>query len=1453
MKERKPSQGVESTDVGEWLVGGGEMGERTRALDWSATPVGPMAEWPQSLKTTVSVCLGSRYPIVIWWGKHALTQFYNDAFISFLGAVKHPGGLGQSARECWSEIWDILAPMLDGVFVTGEATWSEDFLYVIARNLPREEGYFTFSYSPIRDDAGAVAGIFCACYETTGRVIGERRLRTLRDLSRMVVEAKAVEGACEVAARILCENPADVPFSRIYLVDAEAQYACLVATIGGEAGDASAPHLIDLRSSEDRPATWPLERVFNSATAELIPDLSGFGPLSGGPWPEKPEAAIVLPIAAPGQIRPTGFLVSGFSPRRVVDSDYRSFFDLIAGHVGTAIANARAYEEERKRAEALAELDRAKTAFFSNVSHEFRTPLTLMLGPLEETLAGGEGLSPADRERLEVTYRNSLRLLKLVNSLLDFSRIEAGRIQAVYEPVNLADYTAELASVFRSAIEKAGMRLVVNCPPLSQPVYVDREMWEKIVLNLLSNAFKFTFEGEIKVRLEQAGEMVELIVSDTGTGIPAEELPQLFERFFRVKGARGRSFEGSGIGLALVLELVKLHGGNVRVTSEFERGSAFTVSIPTGKTHLPADRIGAARPLASTSLRSEVYLEEALRWLPDAPQDGQPIEELISRPLEKQEHTGLVSLPQAGPVAGQKRILLADDNADMRDYLRRLLSESGYNIVATADGEAALVAARDQSFDLVLTDVMMPKLDGFGLLKALRADDRTATTPVILLSARAGEESRVEGLEKGADDYLVKPFSARELLARVESNLMLAHLRREEEARTAADLQAMKLLHEIGNLCASAGHNFDLCLKEIVATAIAVTGADKGNLQLLEDESGTLRIAAQRGFADPFLKFFARVSNKDAAERVIVEDVTQSEIFAGQPSLKVLLEANVRALQSTPLVSSSGQVFGMISTHFRLPHRPGDRDLRLMDLLARQTADYLERRLAEEALQTRDTQLQMLFDTTPIGVYLVDADFRILQVNPTARPFFGDIPDLIGRNFDEVTHILWTKECADETVRLFRHTFETGEPYFTPEHKEERSDLGVTEYYEGQINRIPLQDGRHGVVCYFRDISAEVNARKAVEEANRLKDEFLATLSHELRNPLNSITGYADVLLRNAEASRLPIVRQAAGTIRRNAETQAQLINDLLDLSRLQTGKLTVNRQPMALAPVVSDAVESVRAQTVEKELKLEVDFPSESLVVNADPVRVQQIVWNLVDNAVKFTPEGGRVSVSLSHEGEAAKLVIEDNGQGIQRAFLPHLFEMFRQAEGGTKRRHGGMGIGLALVKQLVGLHGGKIEAFSEGEGRGARFTVNLPLDTRTSPEQTASLRTTKGDLSGARILVVDDSQDSLEILRSLLSDEGAEVKTARNGEEGLRMGKDAEFDLIISDISMPVMDGYEFLKNLRESRPRYANIPAIALTGFGREEDVESARQAGFTIHLTKPLDIDQLLWLAWVMLQK
>ncbi len=768
-------QRSEAQSGSEWIVGGGEMGHLIRTLDWSQSPLGPIASWPQSLRTTVNLCLASDLPICIIWGPE-LVQLYNDGYRVICGE-KHPRSMGQNFSECWREAWPVIGAAHDSA-LAGDTAFLEDQHIFLERHGYTEECFFTFSFSPIRDETGRLAGLFHPVIETTPKMLGERRTRTLRDLASGVSNARSVEESFMLSAETLSEHALDLPFMLIYRLDEAEKLARLVAVTGLARGETGAPETVRLDETDH--AMWPLGDLFlRTGVAMFVDDVAArFGSFSVGPFPEPIVSAMLLPIVAPGAERPMAVLVAGISPRLKSNEMYLGFHDLLSGAITTAVANADAYEAERSRAEAYAKIDRAKTEFFSNVSHEFRTPLTLMLGPLEDALAG-VALPANERERINIAHRNSLRLLKLVNSLLDFSRIEANRAQAAYEPVDFAELTAELASSFRSACERAGLSLVVDCPTLPEPVYVDREMWEKIVLNLLSNAFKFTFEGEIAIRVRADGGHAELIVCDTGVGIPSAELPRMFERFHRVENQKGRSFEGSGIGLSLVQELVRLHGGSIRVESQIGQGTKFSISIPFGSGHLLHDHIRDEGAHVSTAVRAQAYVEEALRWLPQAISA-----EALTEKLEVEPSAG----PSALSSAERSKVLLADDNADMRDYICRLLG-AHHEVEAVPDGEAALRAARERRPDLIVTDVMMPRLDGLGLARAIRADAELSDLPIIMLSARAGEEASIEGLSAGADDYLVKPFSARELIGRVNASLTVARLRR-ENAELLRDLNA---------------------------------------------------------------------------------------------------------------------------------------------------------------------------------------------------------------------------------------------------------------------------------------------------------------------------------------------------------------------------------------------------------------------------------------------------------------------------------------------------------------------------------------------------------------------------------------------------------------------------------------------------------------------------------------
>ncbi|WP_225447484.1 SpoIIE family protein phosphatase [Streptacidiphilus sp. PB12-B1b] len=700
------------------------------------------------------------------WGPQ-LTFFCNAAYRRDTLGRKYPWALGRPASEVWAEIWQDIGPRIDTVMTTGEATWDEALLLFLERSGYPEETYHTFSYSPLRDDLGTVVGMLCVVSEDTERVIGERRMATLRDLGSDPSVVRTEQEMLAFAGHQLGRNQHDLPFTLTYLLEDGAQDAgCarLAAATGIAAGHAAAPATLPIA---DPDAIWPVAALAHGEAVLVELGAEHGDALPTGGWPEPPAQALVVPLVQQGSV-PYGFLVAALNRYRPLDDAYRGFVELASGHIAAGIGSARSYHAQQRRAEELMELDRAKTAFFSNVSHEFRTPLTLIMGPLEQLRGRLPEDDPQAHEELEVIHRNGLRLGKLVNTLLDFSRIEAGRMQAVFEPLDLAAATAELASVFRSAVDRAGLALEVDCRPLPEPVYVDQGMWEKVVLNLLSNALKFTFEGSIRVGLRHEDGQAVVTVADTGIGVAEEEIPRLFERFHRIENARSRSNEGSGIGLALVQELVQLHGGTITADSVAGQGTAFTIRLPLGSAHLPPDNIAPATDTTAVSSGAAPFVQEALRWLPE----GGALPE--SGPAAAGAEA--VGAGAAGP-AVPARVLVADDNADMREYLVRLLKGAGYQVDSVNDGQAALEAVRADAPDLVVSDVMMPRLDGLALVAALRTDQRTAGVPVLLLSARAGQDASIEGLEAGADDYLVKPFAAAELLARIRANIELARLR----------------------------------------------------------------------------------------------------------------------------------------------------------------------------------------------------------------------------------------------------------------------------------------------------------------------------------------------------------------------------------------------------------------------------------------------------------------------------------------------------------------------------------------------------------------------------------------------------------------------------------------------------------------------------------------------------
>jgi len=716
-----------------------------------------------------------------------------------------------------------------------------------------------------------------------------------------------------------------------------------------------------------------------------------------------------------------------------------------------------------------------------------------------------------------------------VNTLLDFSRIEAGRARASYVETDIGALTRALASSFESAIRGAGLTFEVDCPTLEGPFFVDHDSWEKVVLNLLSNALKFTFEGTIAVRVRASGAFAEIEVADTGTGIPAEQLGRVFERFHRVLGARSRSHEGSGIGLALVAEIVRMHGGTITAESAPGRGATFRVRIPSGQEHLDPAQLGDPSSGAAPTSGATAYVQEALRWMPSAPTNA-----------------------TSAPLADSARVLVADDNADMREYLRRLLRDK-FDVEIVADGVAALAAARRRPPDLVLTDVMMPNLDGFGLLAAMRADPALEAIPVVMLSARAGEDARAQGLEVGADDYLVKPFSARELVARVAAQIQIARLRR------------------------------------------------------------------------------AAFAERDKADR----------------------------------------------------------------------------------------------------------------------------------------------------------------------------------------------------------------ARADAEQANRAKDDFMAMLGHELRNPLSPIlTALHLVRLRGTQG-----ITREVDVIERQAQHLVRLVDDLLDVSRVARGKVTLDKESVEVADVVASAIETASPMIENARHTLTTNVPRRGLVVDVDRVRMVQVISNLLTNAAKYTSPGGRIAIGARRSDDKIIIEVEDSGTGISPELLPHVFDLFVQARQTLARSQGGLGLGLTIVKSLVALHGGTVAAESEGIGRGSRFTVTLPaLDLRPEPIVDRESPPPDSTLSRhRRVLIVDDNQDAAEMLSDAVELFGYRTMVAHDGIDALAHATEFKPHIALLDIGLPVMDGYELAGRLRAQFG--PELFMIAITGYGQESDRARSREAGFQAHFTKPVDLEKL----------
>ncbi|MGZ8216476.1 ATP-binding protein [Methylomagnum sp.] len=1348
---------------------GTASGPRIRSLGWSATPLGPPADWSPALRAAVNLLLANRLPMVLWWGPRQVA-IHNDAAQAELGAhTLWP--LGEAASEAGGDLRPTFQPLIDATR-QGESVWAEDVCLPCQRPGTLEPAHFAVGLSPVPDDTApdGVGGVLATFHDITGKVLGERR-----------------------------------------------------------------------------------------------------------------------------------------------------------------------------RADALAELDRAKHTFLSNVSHEFRTPISLVLGPLEDLLAKPESHWPTeDRELLDMAHRNGQRLLRLVNSLLDFSRIEAGYVRATYEPTELAGYTAELAGAFRSTLEKAGLRLRVDCPPLAEPVYVDRDMWEKIVLNLVSNAFKHTLAGEIAVSLSAENGVAVLRVRDTGTGIPEAELPKLFERFHRVEDSRGRTQEGTGIGLALVRELSRLHRGTVDVASVLGRGSLFTVAVPLGKDHLPADHIADdTRRVRFKTFGAAPFVEEARRWLP-----GTRAEAAATPPGPAEYLRGAATPPvsHTGPLA---TILVADANADMRESLQRLL-QAEYDVIAVADGHEAFKLASDFPPDLALVDAMLPNLNGMALLKALRADPSTAAIPVVIMSARAGEEGRAEMRRAGADDYLVKPFRAGELFARIGGALALARARREAEVtlrasearwleseeylrRQLAELERLyhhapvglcvldrefrflrinERLAEIdgASVAAHLGRTVREMLPSLADSLEPVYRRVIGMGESVQEMDLRGETPGQPGVSRDWVASYVPVLGADGAilgVGCVVTEVTarrraEAALRESETHLAITLEsadlgswhwsihngvmrfnrrwAEMLGYQPediAPCVSSWKKlihpddlplVMDALGDHlagrcaiYRSEHRLRTRHgdwLWVLDCgqvyerdgegrptrAAGVHIDINERKQAEAALHESEERLNLALIAAHMGVWEWNLLTGQLFWSPECYALFG-VAEFDGwmANFsalihpEDKPHVMGEVDRAiaerDTLAAEFRAIRPGGDTIWI-------ASLARADYDD--------DDGRPvRMVGIFQDITERRAIEQALREADRRKDEFLAILAHELRNPLAPIRNGLQIMRRVGHDP--DALQRARGMMERQVAHMVRLIDDLLDLSRISRGKIELHKERMELGTLARQAAETCQSLFVQCGHELCLDVPPEPIFVEADPTRLAQVLSNLLNNAAKYTEHGGFIELTVRRQDGEATVSVKDNGIGIPPHLLSKVFEMFTQVDQSLEKAQGGLGIGLSLAKQLMALHGGTIEARSEGKAKGSEFVVRLPVP---EPSESSPSMPEAGGPTGAtgcrRVLVVDDNLDGAASLAALIEILGHEVRAAHDGLEAIAVAEAFRPELILLDIGMPLLNGYDACRRMRRE-PWGQGIVIAALTGWGQDEDKRLSKEAGFDHHLVKPVDplaVEELL---------
>ncbi|GAA6056619.1 hypothetical protein JCM3770_006359 [Rhodotorula araucariae] len=1493
-------------------------GRTILSVDWAKTSLGDIRQWGAELRSHVMAMLASPFHTALWYGTDNVL-LYNDAYARLLGPSKHPTSMGKSGAEGWSELWDVLGPLAGQVFM-GKTISFSDHCNCIVRNGMLEETYHSWAYITLRDAQARIIGYQNPSFETTARVIAERRLGTLRELSQLTQLARTTKEFCTKAMRALAGNPLDIPFAILYTCETlaispgrrtkgtessndsgntrlysgsngkgrstdsgRAAGSGLRATepagttaVGPDPSSTIARMRLTLQGSigvpKDHPSmaeevnvlldtammqqdaaerssassvssasgtnstndgnssstVWPFIEALQTRKPVFISDLgdrtTGFAPRG---WPDAVNRAVVMPIITEGSTLPKALLIVGLNPRRPFNAVMAQFFNLVSRTLSTGLLGIEVTEEQTRKSRELSELNDARQAFFANISHELRTPLTLILGPLEDVLMSKTAaLDGEDRERLEVVQRNAHRLLNMVNTLLDFSRLESGKMNSVYRPTLLGPRTADLAALFRAAVERGGIDFRVEIDDdewaTKGPFYLSDEMYEKVVFNLIGNSYKYTLAGCITVKVSFTATEGIVSIEDSGVGIADEDLESIFDRFHRVDSA-ARSFEGTGIGLSLVLELVKALGGTISVDSKVGTGSKFTVRLPRGHAHLPPEVVDHEPyelvNLPPRAAQSLAIINDAASWRIDSQPDTTAKEGAVSekklvnssgrRSSDPESLPSVFNLDKASTVC-----LVVDDNPQLRSFIGNTLSRT-FTVVEKPNGEEALKYALEHpEISIVVTDLAMPVMGGRELLAALRKNPATSLIPVIFLSAQAGSEARVDALLLGADDYIVKPFQARELLARVNVHLQLGHMRKELERR---------------------------------------------------------------------------VTERTAA------------LIESEKKLKELAEQH----QTLALVS-------------------------------------------------------------PVGIFQCATDGKVVFTNPRYMEITQHPP---GKPFED-----WEDDIHPDDLPRVRELWNDAISNW-------RADKGVStfefRYRAGNWAQLEVRSFDKGFIGSITDIShqkeveafhiREVEQRAQEAEENRRNTEmFLDMSSHELRNPLSGVWQNAEVVAASLEKFvdfldelRAPhdapldhaAVEELHGEMLENVDAiesimlcashQTRIADDILNVSKLNMGLLSINVAPFDLFAAVREVVKTFEVQSHQQQINLAVEKGTslEKLGVDwivADSGRFKQITYNFLTNALKYTVDSSRKSVTVHIDAYAGPpptpanamriaagnqsfeppedcvwcvVGVQDSGKGLSGEQLKLLFARFSQANPKSDQ-YGGSGLGLYVSKKLVELHRGFIEVESElGSGSTFRFAIPAPRAARPVDESRLSPGTPMlvgGSSSGAssasgkrskrptsssgrpstltslssvgggsaafgtglaplHILVVEDNLINQKVMMRQLRMQNFQVSLAGDGQQALDvLAEDARatasagdsadghaahnpIRCVLMDIEMPVLDGMSAIRELRR-REKAGEIgrryPVCAVTGNAREGQKKQCIEAGFDDVATKPYRLAELL---------